>query len=249
MRPPCQAGGRNTQFTRDNMITAALDTSFGMAFAVQEDGRLVGHAQQPFRGRHTDEDMAPWIHELLADAGLSLSAVVRWTVGIGPGSFTGIRIGVAFVKGVCMQTGAAYRGIPTSLALARAVSEGLKVGDQIAVLHDARRGQLICSRYAVQTHCRLEETTPAAVLDGEEIENICANAARLVTNQPDRVTPIMAPSLRNRLTAMDHVPARLLLDPPGYPWPATLSAQENTCEPVYVRPAVFVKPRQPHAIS
>ncbi|MCF7854431.1 MAG: tRNA (adenosine(37)-N6)-threonylcarbamoyltransferase complex dimerization subunit type 1 TsaB, partial [Candidatus Pacebacteria bacterium] len=149
------------------MISAALDSSFGIALAVAENDRLVVEANRPFQGRRNDENLVPWIREALANAELNLSSIVRWNVGRGPGSFTGIRVGIAFVKGVCMQTGAAYRGVPSSLALACAASNELNVGDHIAVVHDARRGQLIATHYKVCDEGMVDEQTPASVINPE----------------------------------------------------------------------------------
>ena len=81
------------------MISAALDTSCGAAFAVKCDGRLRVNANLALTGRDSDRELVPWIARCLEAESIEFAAVNRWSVGIGPGSFSGIRAGIALVKG------------------------------------------------------------------------------------------------------------------------------------------------------
>lgn len=76
--------------------------------------------------------------EVLAETGGDWSTVTRIVVGLGPGTFTGIRVGVATARAVALTSGAAIVGVPTSAALAAAAREAGADGP-IVVAQDARR--------------------------------------------------------------------------------------------------------------
>lgn len=227
------------------MYSAAFDSSHGLAFAVADDQRLLIDAHQAARGRGTETAFVQWIRDLLAQSGISLPEIARWTVGTGPGSFTGIRLGIGFVKGVCLQTCAAYRGVPSSMALAAAAADVLKPGQTVAILNDARRGELILSPYRKTDNDGLLRLADPRIVRAADVHPECGQFTRLVTVQADAVTPLLPASLQARLQCDAHVAASRLLDIQNVEWPRTPAEQEESCEPIYVRPAVFVKPRTP----
>lgn len=68
--------------------------------------------------------------------------VERIAVGVGPGTFTGIRIGVATAAGLGASTGVDVVGVPTLTALAISISEAADGGEETLPLIDARRGEV-----------------------------------------------------------------------------------------------------------
>lgn len=76
--------------------------------------------------------------DVLAETGGDWSRVSRIVVGLGPGTFTGIRVGVATARAAALATGAAIVGVPTSAALAAAARAAGAEGP-IVVAQDARR--------------------------------------------------------------------------------------------------------------
>jgi tRNA threonylcarbamoyladenosine biosynthesis protein TsaB len=91
---------------------------------------------------------------LLDDAGLTFEDVGRIAVGIGPGTFTGLRIGVATARALAQATGAELLGISTLRTLAAGAGER----PVLAVL-DARRGEAFVAEYDAGREVR----APAAV--------------------------------------------------------------------------------------
>ncbi|OGV69078.1 MAG: tRNA (adenosine(37)-N6)-threonylcarbamoyltransferase complex dimerization subunit type 1 TsaB [Lentisphaerae bacterium RIFOXYB12_FULL_65_16] len=224
-------------------VCAALDTSCGAAFAVRNPTGDVEHGYLPLQGRDSDRNLVPWLLDLLARAGISSPATVpRWTVGTGPGSFSGLRVGIAFIEGVCAVSGALYRGLPSSLAAAAALTDITQPGERIGVLHDARRGQVIFSCY-LRTPAGFQAVAAATVLAPEELEDSAGCCHFLVSPHAATVTPLVPEALRNRVHAIERIDARHLLATPGWPWTTTPREGNSSCEPVYVRPAVFVDPR------
>ncbi len=91
----------------------------------------------------TAEVLFPALDALLAEARLSLAAIGGFAVSIGPGSFTGLRIGVATVKGLAFGTGRPAVVVSTLAALA-GHAEG--PGPVVAVL-DARRAEVYAAGF------------------------------------------------------------------------------------------------------
>ena len=84
------------------------------------------------------------IHAILKISGFDLSAVDGFAVTKGPGSFTGLRIGISTVKGLAAGTGKPIAGVSSLEALAAQV---LASSILICPIIDARKGEIYFSRY------------------------------------------------------------------------------------------------------
>jgi tRNA threonylcarbamoyladenosine biosynthesis protein TsaB len=107
------------------MIVLAIDTAgVDCAAAVfdSDSGRLLGRVSETIGRGHAERLMA-MIDEALAEAKLSLSDVQRIGVTVGPGSFTGIRVGVAAARGLALALGVECVGVSTLEVLAHTASE------------------------------------------------------------------------------------------------------------------------------
>jgi tRNA threonylcarbamoyladenosine biosynthesis protein TsaB len=80
-------------------------------------------------------------NELLDDAGLRFADVDRVAVGLGPGTFTGLRIGVATARALAQASGAGLVGVSTLRALAAAAEPDAAAGEGVLAVVDARRGE------------------------------------------------------------------------------------------------------------
>ena len=83
--------------------------------------------------------------QLLEEAGIGWSAIERIAVGVGPGRFTGLRVGIATARGLAQSLGAELVGVSSLRALAQAACGG--DGPVLAVI-DARRGEVFAAAYA-----------------------------------------------------------------------------------------------------
>jgi tRNA threonylcarbamoyladenosine biosynthesis protein TsaB len=117
---------------------AALDTSTALGSVALFDGaELVAEDSQRVSNAH-GESLLPMVDALFKRVGWKPKDVERWAVGIGPGSFTGVRIGVGTVKGIVLATGAEVVGI-TSLD---AIAYGLESEAPLASVLFAMKGEV-----------------------------------------------------------------------------------------------------------
>jgi len=107
--------------------------------ALVEDGRLVAHRAHEQPNSHA-ERLLPLVTELMRESGWSRGGIDRVAVGIGPGSFTGVRVGMALAQGIGLGLAVPVVGVPSLTAMASAVPTRIP-GRRIACL-DARRGAL-----------------------------------------------------------------------------------------------------------
>jgi len=87
--------------------------------------------------------------ERAAGAAGGWDSVERLAVGVGPGSFTGLRVGIATAKALALSRGLPLRGVGTLDALARGLAEEAGGRDRLVVL-DARRGEVAATLYSAE---------------------------------------------------------------------------------------------------
>lgn len=127
------------------MIVLAVDTTLSAcSAAVLDTGggeeRVVERSKSMARGHA--EALMPLVGDLLAETGLALHQIDRFAVTVGPGTFTGVRIGVASARGFALATGRSAVGVSTLAALAEtARMAGLGEGPLLVAI-DARRGEV-----------------------------------------------------------------------------------------------------------
>ncbi|MDB5480953.1 MAG: tsaB [Caulobacteraceae bacterium] len=120
------------------MIVLALDTCLAAcSVALLRDGETLGALTEPTARGH-QERLAPMTRDLLAGAELEFAALDRIGVTVGPGSFTGLRVGLAFAKGLAFALRRPCVGVGTLEALAASLEDGLAK----AAVIDAGRGRV-----------------------------------------------------------------------------------------------------------
>ena len=121
------------------MKILALETSAkAVSAAVSEDGKILASGYQDTGLTHR-RTLMPIVEHILKNTGLTMADMAAVAVAAGPGSFTGIRIGVAAAKGLAFGADKPAIGVSTLAAMARGVafSDGL-----VICAMDARRNQI-----------------------------------------------------------------------------------------------------------
>jgi len=120
------------------MKILAVDTALGAcSVALLDDGKILAHIFEPMDRGHA-ERLAPMVDEAMKKAGMDFSSLDRLAVTTGPGTFTGQRVGLAFMRGLRLALRRPLTGVTTLEAMAAAaMAETGKT--EAAALHDARR--------------------------------------------------------------------------------------------------------------
>lgn len=138
------------------MLLLALDTSTSAITVALHDGARVLAQATTLDARAHGERLAPGIHQVLAQAGATPGELTHVVCGLGPGPFTGLRVGIVTARVLALATGAALHGMCSLDALA---AEG-PVGE-VLVATDARRKEVYWARYAVSPGSVRALTAPA----------------------------------------------------------------------------------------
>ncbi len=192
------------------MRILAFDTSADFcALALYEDGAL--KAQKIIETeRDQAKILAPLTRDLLQEQGLSIEAIDRFAIGIGPGSFTGLRVGLAFARGLALATGKPLFGFDHFVLTHESVDQTIR---PLLIVRESKRAELFYSiatqdglqPYAMSMQEKLRDflrMTPGMKIagNGAEIlvstdtelrariipvtqENILASLARLTQNE------------------------------------------------------------------
>lgn len=133
----------------------ALDTSAERGSLALFDGeRLIGETWLDAGERHAASLLVS-LDRLLAEHGCALARIDRIALSIGPGSFTGLRIGLASALGLTFGTDRLLVPVPTLAALATQAGVGARA---IAPILDARRGEVYAGLYRADGHALGEDS-------------------------------------------------------------------------------------------
>jgi tRNA threonylcarbamoyladenosine biosynthesis protein TsaB len=156
----------------------AIDTSTAQVGLALYDGtRIPGELSWQSRLHHSQE-LAPALADLLRRTGLTIKEVQALGVAIGPGSFTSLRVGLAFAKGLALARHLPLIGIPTLDVVAAAVpicspnfpptEEAAAKPVRLAAVLQAGRGRLAVGWYKVSGDAWQSEG-PASVMTADEL--------------------------------------------------------------------------------
>lgn len=148
------------------MRVLALDAATEACSVALYDGReLLGRFVEPGRGHA--ERILGMVEEVLAEAGWRLSALDGIAAGVGPGSFTGVRISVATAQGLAFGAGLEVVAVSSLEALAlAAVQAGAR---QVLACLDARMGQVYWGCFAADPLRGVVAAGPARVTAPVEV--------------------------------------------------------------------------------
>jgi tRNA threonylcarbamoyladenosine biosynthesis protein TsaB len=181
------------------VLLLAIDTSTSaIAVALHDGERVVAERSTIDVRRHT-EHVAPGIVAVLEEAGRIAGDVTAVAVGVGPGPFTGLRVGMVTATVFAHARGIPVHGVCSLDALAHEAAATGAVRDELVVATDARRKEVYWARYAVEpadggtrarrlTHPAVDyPATVADLLDGAPV------VGRGALLYPDLLSPQVGP--------------------------------------------------------
>jgi len=208
------------------MKILALDFSSPQrSVAVWKDNAVASEVVDASPGR----DMKPFalIESALRQAGLSREAIECLTIGLGPGSYTGIRVAVSLAQGWQLASGVKLLGISSVECIA---SQPISAGEtsKFSVVVDAQRGEFYLASYEVRNGI-VQETAPLRLATRVEVEERDRAGELLIGPEVTRWFP------NGKL---------------AFPQAATLARRASTrsdfvsgekLDPIYLRETTFVK--------
>jgi tRNA threonylcarbamoyladenosine biosynthesis protein TsaB len=157
------------------MLILALDTSMAACSTCVYDtssGAILG-AKQAFMDKGQAEGLAPMVGQTMGEAGVAFSALARIAVTQGPGTFTGVRIGLAFARGLSVSLAIPVIGINSLAAIA---TNEKSHTHPIIVASDARGNDIYFATFDAAGN----ELTPPAIVNLDDIEDVLPTQACLV---------------------------------------------------------------------
>ena len=152
------------------MLTLAFDTASKTASVAILRDQDVLYDTIIDKGLNHSEVLLPAIDEACRLTGIQLPEIDLFSCTTGPGSFTGLRIGVSTLKGLMMATGKPAAGVSSLAALALNVKEKGKI---IGAMMDAGRGQVYLAYYRYDKDGILNQLEAARALDPQSIAYSC----------------------------------------------------------------------------
>ena len=125
------------------MLVVGFDTATPVVSVALHDGERVVAEACAADGRRHGELLAPMIAQVLADAGASRADLTAVAVGVGPGPYTGLRVGVVTARVLGAVLGIPVHGVCTLDVIAAAAPRGR----EFLVATDARRQEVYWARY------------------------------------------------------------------------------------------------------
>jgi tRNA threonylcarbamoyladenosine biosynthesis protein TsaB len=161
----------------DRNLALALDTATRQPTLVLFDGagRLGGVRQWTSQHRHGEELLAK-LDELLGAAHAQQTDIDAVVVGVGPGSFTGLRIGLATAKTIAYSLNVPLVGVSTTEALALAAPEGDGREIEYAVTLPAGATDRYIHRVSIAGGNVVRSDEPRLIVPGAAFEEACAGA-------------------------------------------------------------------------
>jgi tRNA threonylcarbamoyladenosine biosynthesis protein TsaB len=209
--------------------------------------RTEGGAQAEFtlsgRRRHV-ETLAPAMEHLLAQLGLEASELDVVAVDVGPGLFTGLRVGVAAAKGLAQALGIGVLGLSSLDILTRAAAQ-LGHGGYLLTALDARRGEVFAGvRELHAGHAAAEDVIGAGLFAPQELAHALGELGGVpimgVGDGAQRYADILGavPGVSCVMDALDFPPPRTLLDMASALYAAgTPPVDPQLIVPLYMREA------------
>ncbi|WP_457651390.1 tRNA (adenosine(37)-N6)-threonylcarbamoyltransferase complex dimerization subunit type 1 TsaB [Rhodocaloribacter sp.] len=173
--------------------------------ALMEDARVTVSLTLA-RPRMHAEQLVSLIRDALRYGGLEAGALGAVAVSMGPGSYTGLRIGVSTAKGLALAVGAQLVGVPSLEALAATAAPAADPGDVVCAAFNARRDEVYAAAFRVGADAGLTPLAETTALPARDLPAWlpvqAAGRLRLVGEGAPAAAEVLAPVWGARLRTL-----------------------------------------------
>jgi tRNA threonylcarbamoyladenosine biosynthesis protein TsaB len=214
--------------------------------ALVKDGNIVAIRESVGTREHSAE-LTGYMSEVFAEAGFSYAQMDAVAVSMGPGSYTGLRIGVSSAKGLCYATDKPFIAIDTLKSLAWQALQALKAGNKplenvlLCPMLDARRMEVYTAMY--DQHLQVIENVNASIITEDAFNPFAGREIVYFGDGASKCQSVLGG--KNNISFLDHInlSARsvcMLAEPE---FEAQNFADVAYCEPFYLKDFIAGKPR------
>lgn len=167
-----------------NLETATTNCSV----SISKDDQIIALKENNAENYSHSEQLHIFIKEALQEASLSFSDIDAVSISKGPGSYTGLRIGVSAVKGLCFSLDVPLISIPTLESMARQVE--LQAGEIVIPVLDARRMEVYSCVYDAD-YQEIRETRAEIIDEGSFAEYVSTSKVYLIGSGSEKCRGVL----------------------------------------------------------
>jgi tRNA threonylcarbamoyladenosine biosynthesis protein TsaB len=172
------------------MHILALDTSTEIcSVAILKDNDVIIETSHKVKTGHSETVLIA-VDNIIKEAGIKKTDIDLVATGLGPGSFTGLRIGIATAKGLAAAINCEIRGVGTLHAIAENVQDS--VFPVLSVI-DARKGEVFCALYSKD----IKELMPPVNIEPHLLKDIIMQQTLFVGNAVEVYSDIFSKILKD----------------------------------------------------
>ena len=220
-----------------------IETSTALcSTALSVDGRIVSERRDSER-RHASLT-APFVNEMLDEQGLSVKDCDAVCVGMGPGSYTGLRVGVSTAKGLCFGAGIPMIAVGSlDTLVGQAIGRGLLPDGcrHIVPMIDARRMEVYTAVFSVDGS-QITETEPKVVDAGSFSDILSEGPVLFIGDGASKCSPVLTSP--NAFFVQACPEASSMLVPAEKKLAASLFEDTAYFEPFYLKEFVPTVPKR-----
>jgi len=206
------------------------------AFALLDgENRIVFDEYLTLNNRNASE-LPVWMEKLLAEHGLSFQSVTEWSVGAGPGSFTGLRLASSIVMGFAFRKDIKRRCVSTAAAIAG--TAGL-TAEKVLTLYDGKKNEILGFGLNRKDDFYEDNGFRNVLSNADDAEKMLNEYPVMAALGKDfeAVQKILGAEFSSKVVHVEHLSAvPLITAAPG-------DFSGKLTDLTYLRPAVFVEPR------
>ena len=206
------------------------------AFALLDEKNQVLFDRNLSLNNRNAAELPLWMENTLAEFNLDFNDITQWSVGAGPGSFTGLRLASSLVMGFSFRKEVKCRCVSTASAIAG--TAGL-TEPGVLTLYDGKKNEILGYGLTYQNGCYMDDHFDTVLKNPQDAEALFDRYTAMVALEKDHevIRKVFGQDFAEKVIVVPHLSAVPLVTS------APDDFSKKLTDLVYLRPAVFVEPR------